>query len=391
MSPLRQKRCSGVSTIDPFPFLGVDGPTRSVMGLAYALADAGVDIGVLPTKSYQPDEILEHKRIKFLTSYNGHKYNPCISPAKWLDMIESEFGRPDIINYHDVYDLFSCSLAREQIKRGWPYMVTPRGGLRKVAQQRDRPKKVLANAIFFKKYINRAKLIQALAIGEQDDIIDFDNSLTTSVIPNGISAELINRISKVNRFRSTGPLRIGFLGQMFVHIKGIDRLLEAIKIIQERKIINPNDAQFYIAGPLPSGADKKVVDDMIAALPNKNQLTLLGPKYGDDKWNALLDFDVFILPSRTEGMPVVGLEALSCAKPCIFTEGTNMTKIINASQSGWACEGSPQSIAHAISLAIATPSHELENMGQRGREYINSNYTWEKIVPDYIKSIIGVI
>lgn len=48
--------------------------------------------------------------VRFLAPYTGRKYSFFIRSGPWLELIEREFGVPDLVNFHDVYDLFSVAL-----------------------------------------------------------------------------------------------------------------------------------------------------------------------------------------------------------------------------------------------------------------------------------------
>ncbi len=170
--------------------LGVDGPSHSILGLAKGLAGLGVQTGILSTKPYDAPAELENL-MTFLPSYTGRKYHYFMNVKKWTELILERFGKPDLVNFHDVYDLFSVRLASRLKKLGWPYIVTPRGGLRAFAQQKDSYKKKIANPLFFNRYLRNALRIHALAPKEAEDIQRYDPRLKTIIVPNGIGCEIV--------------------------------------------------------------------------------------------------------------------------------------------------------------------------------------------------------
>ncbi|MGD9202112.1 MAG: hypothetical protein PVI26_11145 [Chitinispirillia bacterium] len=99
--------------------------------------------------------------------------------------------RSDIVNFHSVYNPDQVALSYHLYKQGWKYIVTPRGGLCKFAQNRSKIKKFFANVLFFNKFLNNAERIVALCHDEVNDIHGYNSSLKTLVSPNGASDVLL--------------------------------------------------------------------------------------------------------------------------------------------------------------------------------------------------------
>ena len=109
--------------------------------------------------------------------------------------------------------------------------------------------------------------------------------------------------------------------------------------------------------------------------------------FGGRKWNELASFDVFVLPSRTEGMPIVGLEAMAFGKPCLFTTGTNMVDFINQANGGWGVEPDKNEIYKKLVEISKTPRSILNQMGNNSRNYFIDNFTSEIVSKKYLISI----
>lgn len=397
---------SGVNhDYDVYPGLVYDGPSQSIMGLVKALGNAGVEVGMLSTQSFNVDEQHRGTNVKFLTPYitdirppkygrnpwEFQKYNPFISTKKWMALIDVEFGMPDIVNFHGVYDLFSCALAAELKRRNLKYIVTPRGGLRKLAQQNNRFKKQIANFLFFKRFIRDSILVHALSENEKKDILVFDRRLNVEVVPNGISKEFLSIGNKLPPpwKNADGRLVVGFLGQLFVIIKGIDLLFDAIvKLHQSGRGKN---LRFLFAGPVHEPADRRWVEQLMSEIPDKDAVQQVGPKYGREKWEYLNNLDVLVLPSRTEGMPVVVLEAMVCGKPCLVSEGSSMRNIIEEAKAGWGFEGTVDSLFERLVEISNTPREKLLEYGLNGKAYVEKHLTWDRVVGRYLAMINKVL
>jgi len=97
-----------------------------------------------------------------------------------------------------------------------------------------------------------------------------------------------------------------------------------------------------------------------------------------------LSADVFIQTSRSEGMPVGILEALSYGLPCIVTEGTTMAATVNKEDAGWGCKTEPESVCHAIEDAIRKKA-ELSAKSRNAIKISQEGFSWEKISGDTVK------
>ena len=372
--------------------LGVDGPSRSILGLVTALAGEGLDVGLLSTKRFEIDSCENTSGVRFLTAYTGRKHSPFVRSRQWTDRIRFEFGKPDLVNFHDVYDLFSCGLAAHFRRIGWRYIVTPRGGLRPVAQQRDWVKKWIANAVFFRRYLQGAATIHALSDEEASDVLGFDESLRAQVVPNGIATSFLQVCddAPISGDLSQGDdLVIGFVGALFVHIKGVDLLLEAIAEVQADE--TGRRLRFVFVGPIPRADDRRLLKQLVSRVVDPTRISFVGPRHGMEKISALKSFDVVVLPSRTEGMPRVILEAMACGKPCLVSQPTGMAGVVEQHQFGWVCRAESIELAAALRRIAKESRESLVLRGQRARRCVAEHFTWDRVTPAYVEMIQRVL
>jgi len=369
-----------------YDLIGADGPSRVMLSLCDELSKLeGYDVGILSTKRINIDNKILPSNVKFLKSYEGWKYRFIINSKKWMKVIEEQFGVPQIVNFHGVYDIFSVMLAKEMYKKGWPYFVTPHGGLRPVAQNRDRLKKIVANSIFFNRFILESKFIHALTIEEKIDIKKYDNNISDVRLgQSGLPIEFKKIYLKKPKIENK-VVTIGFLGSLFVKIKGIDRLLRAI--LKFQKTFNKSDLKFRFIGPLKNASDQLIIDSYLKQMVKPELLEFLGPKFGKEKWHELQDLDVFILPSRTEGMPIVVLEALAYGKPIIVSDGTNMGRFIKDGNCGWHINGSSDSIYDTLIEIVQTEKSTLKEYGKNAKLYFENQFLMDKSAKDYTKML----
>lgn len=166
-------------------------------------------------------------------------------------------------------------------------------------------------------------------------------SLSCSDVELSSSSEthLHDRLEKIKKQK--GPLNIGSIGVLDVKYKGQADVIRALhKLKKEKGIIY----HYKIVGQ----RDSSHLQNLIKKLGMQNEIEIIGP-LPPTKINEFLNsIDIFIQPSKTEGLPRALVEALNMACPslgsrvggipelidkdCLFEAG-NMNEIIGVLQS----------------------------------------------------------
>ena len=107
--------------------------------------------------------------------------------------------------------------------------------------------------------------------------------------------------------------------------KGIDLFIEAIPIICDRF----QDTVFFIVG---DGPMKDMLQNKISKLNIKDRIIFTG--FRNDAHSIIAHSDVLVLPSRTEGTPIVLLEAMSFAKPVVAFKVGGVPDVITDKKDG---------------------------------------------------------
>jgi poly(glycerol-phosphate) alpha-glucosyltransferase len=107
-----------------------------------------------------------------------------------------------------------------------------------------------------------------------------------------------------------------------------------------------------------------------------------GPVFGDEKEKVLKEASLYILPSKSEGMPVSVLEAWSFGIPVIMTEFCNLNVGFdsNAALKIGCSEGA---IREKLLNVLAMDYTTLIEMGIRGRILVEEQFSMEKVLESY--------
>lgn len=156
--------------------------------------------------------------------------------------------------------------------------------------------------------------------------------------------------------------------------KGLDLLVEAISPISN--VLRKNGFCFNLYG---SDMEHKL-EQLRAEVINKGIEDLIhfyDAVFSDEKYKVLETTDIFLIPSRFEGLPTGLLEALAYGVPALATDGSNMREEIDAFDAGWTAENTSDSIKAAL-LQIVEERRLIKNKGMNAFD-LALNYDWDNI------------
>jgi poly(glycerol-phosphate) alpha-glucosyltransferase len=107
-------------------------------------------------------------------------------------------------------------------------------------------------------------------------------------------------------------------------------------------------------------------------------VTFPGPLFGEEKRAAFHHSHGFILPSLSEGLPMVLLEAWACGKPVLMTPQCNLPEGFEAG-AAMRIEPEEESIAKGLAEFLTMPEADREGMGGKGRALVGQRFAWPVI------------
>ncbi len=199
------------------------------------------------------------------------------------------------------------------------------------------------------------------------------------LIRNGIDTARILDQNLVNSYRhqwaASGKFTVGAIGR-FHRQKGVDVLLEAAQAILKA---HPG-AQFLIAG---DGPEKNNLASQARRLGIGSSVTFCGWVKGAPEFLSILD--LFVLPSRWEGMPNAVMEAMLAEKPVIATKVSGVPDLIKNEVDGLIV--APEDAA-GLSQAINRLINDLEfgqELARAARQKIMSHFDLKNMISEYEK------
>jgi glycosyltransferase involved in cell wall biosynthesis len=190
-------------------------------------------------------------------------------------------------------------------------------------------------------------------------------TLPIEVIPNGVDTELFHPRAESGQDRD--DTHFLFVGRL-THQKGLDVLLKALASLRPNHAFN-----LSIAGDGPLRSE---LETLASELGIAGRITFLG-WYSRDKLPDLYrSADVFVLPSRDEGMPNVILEAMASGLPVIATRIAGNEDLIRHQENGYLLPpDDPSALASALS-AIAGDTGLRRRLTAHSTENACGVYSW---------------
>lgn len=272
----------------------------------------------------------------------------------------------DILHTHGLW-LHPSWVARSWKSRlGRPHVASIRGMLEPWALRHRRWKKWPTWHLLEKSNLRSASLLHATSEMELRSIRRAGLRNAVAVIPNGVSVPDLSslRVPKSERPRAVALGRIH-------PVKGLDRLLEAWSEIR------PRSWELVIAGP-DEGGHLLELDSSRARLHLEDSVTFCGPVRGEAKRELLASADLLVAPSHSENFGIAIAEGLAHGLPVLTTQGTPWA-ILEAAEAGWWVENSVEAISEGLALATSKSRTDLHEMGSRGRDLMEAQFSWRTV------------
>ena len=275
------------------------------------------------------------------------------------------FNKPDLVVFHEVYRPQYLTLYKLLKRQKIPFVIIPHGCLTKEAQSKKRVKKLVANVLLFNRFVEAASGIQYSSNNELEQSLYGKRKFIGT---NGIELRELDREFPIS------IKQFVYIGRLDKQIKGLDLLVEAIA--EKKDFLTFNNCKFHLYGPSENFIHNEI-SELISQYGVRSLVELHDAVSGNDKEAVLLDADCFVQTSRSEGMSMGILEALSFGLPCLLTKGTSMGVFFEQYDAGWICDTDSKSIAAAIEEAVSCKG-KLQEKSKNAITLVQENFSLEK-------------
>lgn len=291
-------------------------------------------------------------------------------PWPAFDQIRRLVAEVDIIHLMGHWSILNAYVYLVARSAGRPYVVCPAGCLPIVT--RSGLLKRIYNLVFGYRIIQNASAWIAVTAGEFPAFREYGiDSKRITVIPNGVAADDFQVSSPLpgDPLLPEGAPYILFIGRLNP-VKGPDLLLEAFGRIASEfpawRLIyaGPDEG---MQGALEQGA---------TALGLRERVSFSGFLGGGLKTAAYMAARLVVVPSRSDAMSIVAVEAGICATPVLMTDqcGLNELRLVDE---GLVVPATVDGLAAGLRLALAD-SDRLRAWGYAWQALVRERYLWSR-------------
>ncbi len=372
-----------------YPHLSKGGPPVKVRGIAGALVRRGHEVTVLTADLGEPAGTFDvgnwkrergawgwesrHDGVEAIYLATLTNYRATTVNLRIASFCVRRLRDYDVVHVYGLYDLIGSVVAWFSRRRGIPYVLEPLGmfGPKVRSQQKKRLYgRLVGDALF-----EGAAVVLATSEAERQELIEGGINPEKIVLRrNGLDLSEFQALPPRGVFRAKHglgekELLILFLGRLSF-IKGLDLLVQAFSRID-------SEARLVIAGPDDEDGCAPKIRGLIDALQLGERVILTGPMYDGEKLQALVDTDVFVLPSRYESFGNAAAESVACGTPVLVTDRCGIAPLVDA-RAGLVVACEIEGLSEGMNRLLGDRS--LLARLQEGCAGVAQNLSWEEPV-----------
>lgn len=218
-----------------------------------------------------------------------------------------------------------------------------------------------------------ADALVANSEGLRELALEFCDKYEVKVFNNGVDTEKYT--PKLDKEISSERIELLFVSRL-IERKGLQYVIPYLKKIQDEtnKIVH-----LTIVG---DGPYRETLENLAKEYAVTSQVTFVGQKDKDELLEYYQKGDIFVFPSKKEGMPNAVLEAMACGLPIVMSPCQGSAELIDGN--GIVSDVNLEKFCESLSAIISKTPDELMDISNKSRERAEKFFSWESVSNSYI-------
>ena len=355
------------------------GPAKSVPLLIKYLKKMDVDSKIVSVEleNNEKNDICNENNIEVISSKsNGFKFLKYSKNMK--NNILKNIDDDTIIHTQSLWNYPPYLAFKISKNYNLPLIMSIRGNLYDWNLSKSKWKKDLALRLFQMKMFKEASCLHATEINELKAIRKLGIKTPVALISNAIEIEEFKNLSnkeeaKKNLKLDRSKRYILFMSRIDSK-KGLEYLINSFIKLEQ----NLPEWEILIAGPVYDKSYFEKINQKIKKSKIEQKVHYFGMVSGKKRLDLFASSELFILPAHTENFGMAIGEAMACKLPVITTQGTPW-EVLNTKNAGWWVKLEDKNITNALKEAMSKTKIELKEMGEKGFQIIQEDFTWDRV------------
>ncbi|MCL2116019.1 MAG: glycosyltransferase [Methanobrevibacter sp.] len=384
-----------------YPCLSAGGVVNASYQLSKKQVERGNKVSVFTTDSCKNRLKLEKHYDVNVNGVNTYYFKNLSNHLKSSYLIDTPFAMPfktseiiknyEILHIHEHRHSLAIIAIHHALKNNSPYVLQAHGSVLPFFQK-ESLKKIFDKIWGFKILHNASKVLALTEVEKKQYLKMGVKEENIEIVPLGINLTEYNSLPSKGKFRSKFAIAnedklILFIGRIH-RIKGLELLVKSFKLLKYdlKDELNNSNLKLAIVGPDDGFLEE--LNKLIQKLNLKEDIILTGPLFEENKKSAIVDSDIFVMPSKYESFTTSGLEAMACEKPLVLTKNNHINTWVN-NNVGFSCDYDEIDLANSIKKLLIDEKL-IKKFGKSGRKLIEEKYNWNS-VEKQIKNIYDII
>jgi len=211
--------------------------------------------------------------------------------------------------------------------------------------------------------------------GYEREVVMIPNGANPRDLAGATPEEEVNRVK--NKFGKKGDERWLVNTARLVHQKGNDVTIKALTLL-------PEYVKFLVVG---GGPEQESLQRLVQEVGVGPRVIFTGPVDRSEVTLYRLASDIFVGPSRSEGLGNAFLSAMASRIPVVATREGGLAEFVFDNKTAWVVEkDSPEQIAHAVINIIEHPQ-KVKEITEAAYRMVAETYNWDRIAREMRQSV----